>query len=133
MSIARLFAPMLKLFAAAMLVGSSASAEVVKLELSPVGEGDLITIRTRDARQQLIATAVHADGSLTDVTRDVTWTISDSKVLAIDSTGHRSLARHLGRALRRDEETGWRIRIGHCFSIQLACGTHRLWTVGTPG
>jgi hypothetical protein len=47
MSIARLFAPTLKLFAAAMLVGSSASAEVVKLELSPVGEGDLITIRSR--------------------------------------------------------------------------------------
>jgi hypothetical protein len=87
MSIARLFAPTLKLFAAAMLVGSSASAEVVKLELSPVGEGDLITIRSRDARQQLIATAVHADGTLTDVTRDVTWTISDPKVLAIDSTG----------------------------------------------
>lgn len=87
MSIARLFAPTLKLFVAAMLVGSSASAEVVKLELSPVGEGDLITIRSRDARQQLIATAVHADGTLTDVTRDVTWTISDPKVLAIDSTG----------------------------------------------
>ncbi|MCX7396339.1 MAG: DUF1549 and DUF1553 domain-containing protein [Planctomycetales bacterium] len=87
MSIARLFAPTLKLFAAAMLVGSSASGEVVKLELSPVGEGDLITIRSRDARQQLIATAVHADGTLTDVTRDVTWTISDPKVLAIDSTG----------------------------------------------
>jgi hypothetical protein len=87
MSIARLFAPTLKLFAAALLVGPSASAEVVKLELSPVGEGDLITIRSRDARQQLIATAVHADGSQTDVTRDVTWTISDPTVLAIDSTG----------------------------------------------
>lgn len=87
MSIARLFAPTLKLIAAAMLVGPSASAEVVKLELSPVGEGDLITIRSRDARQQLIATAVHADGSQTDVTRDVTWTISDPTVLAIDSTG----------------------------------------------
>ncbi len=87
MSIARLFAPTLKLFAAAMLVGSSASAEVVKLELSPTGEGDVITIRSRDARQQLIATAVHADGTLTDVTRDVAWTISDPKVLAIDSTG----------------------------------------------
>jgi hypothetical protein len=87
MSIARLFAPTFKLFAAALLVGSSASAEVVKLELSPTGEGDLITIRSRDARQQLIATAVHADGTLTDVTRDVAWTISDPKVLAIDSTG----------------------------------------------
>ncbi|MFO1000701.1 MAG: DUF1553 domain-containing protein [Planctomycetaceae bacterium] len=87
MSIARLFAPTFKLFAAAMLVGSSASGEVVKLELSPAGEGDVITIRSRDARQQLIATAVHADGTLTDVTRDVAWTISDPKVLAIDSTG----------------------------------------------
>jgi hypothetical protein len=87
MSIARLFAPTFKLFAAALLVGSSASAEVVKLELSPTGEGDVITIRSRDARQQLIATAVHADGTLTDVTRDVAWTISDPKVLAIDSTG----------------------------------------------
>ena len=87
MSIARLFAPTFKLLAAALLVGSSASAEVVKLELSPTGEGDLITIRSRDARQQLIATAVHADGTMTDVTRDVAWTISDPKVLAIDSTG----------------------------------------------
>lgn len=87
MSIARLFAPALKLFAAALLVGSSASAEIVKLELSPVGEGEVIAIRSRDARQQLIATAVHTDGSQTDVTRDVTWTISDPNVLAIDSTG----------------------------------------------
>lgn len=85
MKIARLSAILfsLLLFAA----GTSAMAEVVKLELNVPAEGEAIAIRSRDARQQLIVTAVHADGSAVDVTRDVAWTISDPAVLVVDSTG----------------------------------------------
>lgn len=87
MTIARLFAPALTLCAMLFLWCSTAQAEVVKLELSPSGDGDLIAIRSRDARQQLIVTAVHTDGTMTDATRDVSWAVSDPKVVTIDSTG----------------------------------------------
>ena len=82
-----------RIFAAIICVGTAfdlpaaAPAETVRLELSPVGEGDVVAIRSRDARQQLTATAVHDDGSLRDVTREVTWSVSDPNVLAIDATG----------------------------------------------
>ncbi len=69
------------------LTSSIASADVVRLELTPAGDAGGIAIRNRDARQQLIVTAVHETGSTSDATRDVTWTVSDPKVLAIDSTG----------------------------------------------
>ena len=36
-------------------------------------------------------------------------------MLAINSTGRCNLARHWGRALRRDDGTGRRIRVGHWF------------------
>lgn len=82
MTFARLF-----FTAAMMLSGTSAVfAEVMKIEIGP-STTDAIAIRSRDARQQLLVSATHADGSLTDATRDVTWTISDPAVLQIDSTG----------------------------------------------
>lgn len=85
MKIARLSAV---LFSLAMIMAeTSAMAEVVKLEMTPLPEGDAVAIRSRDARQQFIVTAIHSDGLSTDVTRDVAWTISDPSVLAIDSTG----------------------------------------------
>lgn len=62
-------------------------ADLLRLELSPLESNSTITIRSRDARQQLIATAVHADGTLKDATRDVQWTVSDPQVLRIDSSG----------------------------------------------
>ena len=85
MKIARLSAVLLSLWICA--AGTSAMAEVVKLELNVPAEGEAIAIRSRDARQQLIVTAVHTDGSSVDVTRDVTWSISDPAVLVVDSTG----------------------------------------------
>jgi hypothetical protein len=85
MKIARLSAVMFSLLLYA--VGTSAMAEVVKLELNVPAESEAIAIRSRDARQQLIVTAVHADGTTADVTRDVAWTISDPAVLVVDSTG----------------------------------------------
>ncbi len=87
MSIARVFAPSIAYCLATVLACTSVMAEVARLEISPQGEGDMIAIRSRDARQQLIVSAVDANGTLSDVTRDVTWTISDPAVLAIDSTG----------------------------------------------
>jgi len=85
MKIARLSAV---LFSLAMIMAeTSAMAEVVKLEMTPLPEGDAVAIRSRDARQQFIVTAIHSDGLSTDVTREVAWTISDPSVLAIDSTG----------------------------------------------
>ena len=85
MKIARLSAVMFSLLLYA--AGTSAMAEVVKLELNVPAESEAIAIRSRDARQQLIVTAVHADGTNADVTRDVAWTISDPAVLVVDSTG----------------------------------------------
>ncbi len=85
MKIARLSAVMFSLLLYA--AGTSAMAEVVKLELNVPAESEAIAIRSRDARQQLIVTAVHADGTTADVTRDVAWTISDPAVLVVDSTG----------------------------------------------
>ncbi len=76
------------LFSAALcLPESSAVAENARIELSPLGEGDVIAIRSRDARQQLIVTTIGEDGSRTDSTRDAAWVVSDPKVLMIDSTG----------------------------------------------
>ena len=85
MKIARLSAVMFSLLLYA--AGTSAMAEVVKLELNVPAESEAIAIRSRDARQQLIVTAVHADGTTADVTHDVAWTISDPAVLVVDSTG----------------------------------------------
>ena len=82
-----------RIFAAIICVGTAvdlpaaAPAETVRLELSPLGEGEVVAIRSRDARQQLTVTAVQNDGSLSDVTREVTWSVSDPNVLAIDTTG----------------------------------------------
>lgn len=90
MNVARLSAVCRALVCCAAIAGlhsNVALADVVMLELSPSAEGDGIAIRNRDARQQLIVTAVHTDGAMTDATRDVTWTVSDPKVLLIDSTG----------------------------------------------
>jgi hypothetical protein len=87
MKIARLFLPMLSFLASLSFVGTSAMAEVLRIELSPLGQDESIVIRSRDSRQQLIATAVHADGTLTDATREVTWSVSDPSVLSVDATG----------------------------------------------
>lgn len=61
--------------------------DVVKLEIGPTRDEATISIRSRDARQQLIVTATHEDGSVSDVTRQVAFSCSAEGVLAIDSTG----------------------------------------------
>ena len=64
----------------------TADAAVTRLEIGPASEGK-IAIRSRDARQQLIVTAISDDGSARDVTREAAWSVSDPAVLAVDSTG----------------------------------------------
>lgn len=87
MILARFFSRFTLLLALPCLIGTVAFAEDARIDLSPVGEGDVIAIRSRDARQQLIVTATAADGTKTDATRDAVWTISDPNVLTIDATG----------------------------------------------
>ncbi len=57
-----------------------------ELQLGPAQDG-AITIRSRDARQQLLVTSVADDGAALDVTRATTWTVADPAVLTIDETG----------------------------------------------
>ncbi|MFM8479526.1 MAG: DUF1549 domain-containing protein [Planctomycetaceae bacterium] len=73
-------------FGTLLVLAGQATAGIVRIELGPAADGQ-VTIRSRDARQQLIATAVYEDGTLQDVTRDATWTLSDPAVLAVDATG----------------------------------------------
>ena len=87
MKFARYSAALILFSAALCLPGSSAVAANARIELSPLGEGNMIAIRSRDARQQLIVTATDEGGKQTDVTRDVAWVVSDPTVLMIDSTG----------------------------------------------
>ncbi|MEI7699832.1 MAG: DUF1549 domain-containing protein [Planctomycetia bacterium] len=82
MMLARVFAMSVVLLS----IGGFAEAGVTRLETGPATEGRVV-IRSRDARQQLIVTAFNDDGSVQDVTRDVTWTISDAAVLSVDPTG----------------------------------------------
>ena len=76
----------LAVFGTLLLLLNPAHAGIVRVDVGPASEGQ-VAIRSRDARQQLIATAVYEDGTLVDVTRDAAWTISDPNVLAIDQTG----------------------------------------------
>ena len=73
-------------FGTLLVLAGQATAGIVRVEVGPAADGQ-VTIRSRDARQQLIATAVYEDGTLQDVTRDATWTISDPALLAVDATG----------------------------------------------
>ena len=78
---------MILFFAALCLPGSFSVAADARIELSPLGGGNTIAIRSRDARQQLIVTATDESGTQTDVTRNVAWVVSDPAVLMIDASG----------------------------------------------
>ena len=87
MKFAQYSAALITFFAALCLPRSSAVSADASIELSPLGAGDTIAIRSRDARQQLIVTVTDEGGKQTDVTRNVAWAVSDPNVLMIDSTG----------------------------------------------
>ncbi|MBL8848526.1 MAG: DUF1553 domain-containing protein [Planctomycetaceae bacterium] len=57
------------------------------LMIEPALTGDALFVRGRDARQQLIVSAQHADSVLTDVTRTVTFSSEPANIVAIDATG----------------------------------------------
>ena len=90
MKLARYFSAFNSFLAVSCVIGfsaASAAAEEARIELSPLGAGDAIAIRSRDARQQLIVTAVAADGTKTDATRSAVWTVSEPGVIGVDATG----------------------------------------------
>ena len=87
MKLAQFCTAMQSVVAGLCLIGSSTNAEEARIELSPVGENASITIRSRDARQQLIVTSIAVDGSKKDVTREAVWTVSIPSALSIDPTG----------------------------------------------
>ena len=87
MKFAQCYAALILFCAAPCFPGSCAVADDARIELSPLGAGDTIVIRSRDARQQLIVTAIAENGIQTDVTRTAAWVVSDPSVLMIDSTG----------------------------------------------
>jgi len=57
------------------------------LVIEPALSGDALVVRGRDARQQLIVSARHADDLLTDVTRTVTYGSEPAGIVAVDATG----------------------------------------------
>ncbi|MFO1092048.1 MAG: DUF1549 domain-containing protein [Planctomycetaceae bacterium] len=59
--------------------------QTVKIE--PAATGDAVVVRGRDARQQLIVSAVHADSLQTDITRSATFASEPAGIVAIDATG----------------------------------------------
>ena len=63
-------------------IGRNCTAEV-----GPVGDDQTIRILSRDARQQLVVTAIHDDGAQVDVTREADISVSADGVLKIDDTG----------------------------------------------
>ena len=57
------------------------------LRLEPSLEAKGVTIRGRNARQQLFATGVYSSGQLRDQTRKVEYNVEPAGVLKIDATG----------------------------------------------
>ena len=60
---------------------------VQSLMIEPAVEGDALVVRGADARRQLIVSAQHADGILTDVSRAVTYASQPEGIVSIDNTG----------------------------------------------
>ncbi|MEO2035902.1 MAG: DUF1553 domain-containing protein [Planctomycetaceae bacterium] len=66
---------------------STLVADGVQIKIDPVPESGSIHIRSRDARQQLYVTAMDPAGPVTDVTRDITWSVAPEGVVAVDDSG----------------------------------------------
>ena len=57
------------------------------VRIAPNIDGAGVTMRSPDARQQLIVTAEHADGILSDLTHAVTFSVEPAGIVSIDETG----------------------------------------------
>lgn len=66
-------------------LGDPGTLKAVKVE--PVVDGKGITIRGRDARQQLYVTGEYSSGQLHDLTQDVTFSAQPEGIVNIDETG----------------------------------------------
>ena len=58
-----------------------------KVEIGPAIGENSVTIRGRDARQQLFVTGVYSSGQMHDLTHSVTFTTQPEGVVAVDETG----------------------------------------------
>jgi hypothetical protein len=61
--------------------------QLTGLRIEPSVEGQPLTLRGRDARQQLFVTGIYATGQLRDHTRSVQYRAEPSDVLQVDATG----------------------------------------------
>lgn len=64
--------------------GLGPAGEIASIEFEPGGES---VLRGRNARRQLVVTAHHVSGQLHDVTTNVTYTVDNPQVLAVDAEG----------------------------------------------
>ncbi len=73
------------------LIGYAGSLQAVEaptsITIAPQQEGQKLTIRGRDARQQLIVTGHFADGQVRDLTREVQYSSSPEGIVSVDKTG----------------------------------------------
>lgn len=93
-----------------------ADAELVDLAVAP----DIAAI-ARGTTQQFVATGTYSDGSAQDLTRDVTWSVSDSLVLAISNAGDsRGLATGLAPGTVTVSATFGAIRGSAAFAVSNA-------------
>lgn len=78
------------LFVGVLFAGTSSAAETIgaieQISIGPEIDSGL-TIQGKDARVQLVVTATHAAGRLTDVTRSAKYEVNPPDVLTIDETG----------------------------------------------
>jgi hypothetical protein len=66
-------------------LGEPGTLQSIRVE--PAVTDNSVTVRGRDARQQLFVTAVYSSGQLRDATRDVTFSAQPENLVSIDSTG----------------------------------------------
>ncbi|MFQ5732007.1 MAG: DUF1549 domain-containing protein [Planctomycetaceae bacterium] len=60
---------------------------LTSIRIDPVGAGNLVKIRGRDARQQLFVSGVYSSGQFRDFTRTAKYTVQPAGIVQVDSTG----------------------------------------------
>lgn len=62
--------------------------QLTALKLEPSTDGQPLSLRGRDARQQLLVTGIYSTGQLRDLTRSVQYQVQPADVVQIDATGY---------------------------------------------
>src|SRR5690349_19671069 len=73
-------------FACLLALAAGALAKPSSLQIEATGAPEL-TLRGKDARQQLLVTAKLPDGALRDFTHQVTYTAEPAGIVSIDASG----------------------------------------------